>query len=60
MKADEYDELIDDPTAFLYSKWLPRVSTDISAMDEPASYRNNLALVKGGMAMLNYFICLYG
>ncbi len=55
MKADEYDELIDDPTGFLYSKWLPRVSTDISAMNEPASYRNNLALVKGGMAMLNYF-----
>lgn len=55
MKADEYDELIDDPTAFLYTKWLPRVSTDISAMNEPASYRNNLALVKGGMAMLNYF-----
>ena len=55
MKADEYDELIDDPTAFLYSKWLPRVSTDISAMGEPASYRNNLALVKGAMAMSNYF-----
>ena len=55
MKADEYDELIDDPTAFLYTKWLPRVSNDISAMDEPASYRNNLALVKGSMAMANYF-----
>ena len=37
MKADEYDEFIDDPTGFLYSKWLPRVSTDISAMNEPAS-----------------------
>ena len=33
MKADEYDELIDDPTAFLYTKWLPRVSTEISAID---------------------------
>ena len=55
MKAEEYDELIDDPTAFLYSKWLPRVSTDICAMNEPVTYRNNLALVKGGMAMLNYF-----
>jgi len=55
MKADEYDELIDDPTAFLYSKWLPRASTDICAIGEPATYRNNLALVKGGMAMLNYF-----
>ncbi|MEI7522988.1 MAG: uroporphyrinogen decarboxylase family protein [Mariniphaga sp.] len=55
MKADEYDELIDDPTAFLYNKWLPRVSDDISPMGTTTSYRNNLALVKGGMAMLNYF-----
>jgi len=55
MKEDEYDELIDDPTAFLYNKWLPRVSADISPMGAATSYRNNLALVKGGMAMLNYF-----
>jgi hypothetical protein len=55
MKEDEYDELIDDPTAFLYNKWLPRVSTEICGMNERASYRNNLALVKGSMAMLNYF-----
>lgn len=55
MKADEYDELIDDPTAFLYTKWLPRVSSNISAMDEKTSYKNNLALVKGGMAMMKYF-----
>ncbi|MCJ7812057.1 hypothetical protein MUP95_01895, partial [bacterium] len=55
MKSDEYDQLIDDPTAFLYNVWLPRVSTEISAMGESTSYRNNLAFVKGGMAMLNYF-----
>ncbi len=55
MKAYEYDELIDDPTAFLYNKWLPRVSSDICSENEPASYRHNLALVKGAMAMLNYF-----
>ena len=55
MKADEYDELIDDPTAFLYTKWLPRVSDDISAIGEPATYRNSLALMKGGMALINYF-----
>ncbi len=56
MKADEYDRLIDDPTAFLYEVWLPRVSGDISAMGGPSTYRNNLALVKGAMAMLNYFM----
>jgi hypothetical protein len=55
MKADEYDQLIDDPTAFLYTVWLPRVSADIRSPGQPATYRNALALVKGGMAMLNYF-----
>lgn len=55
MKADEYDALIDDPTAFLYNVWLPRVSTEIRPMGEPTSYRNNLALVKGATALQNYF-----
>ena len=60
MKADEYDALIDDPTAFLYNTWLPRVSADIrplasGTMDAHTSYRNNLALVKGAMAMNTYF-----
>jgi uroporphyrinogen-III decarboxylase len=55
MKADEYDQLIDDPTAFLYNVWLPRVSVDIKSRGEITSYRNNLALVKGAMAMLKYF-----
>jgi hypothetical protein len=56
MKEDEYDQLIDDPTGFLYNVWLPRVSTEIVAPGSPNSYRNNLALVKGGMAMWNYFM----
>ncbi len=55
MKPDEYDALIEDPTGFLYNVWLPRVSTDVSAMGEPTSFRNNLSFVKGGMAMLSYF-----
>jgi hypothetical protein len=55
MKADEYDVLIDDPTAFLYTTWLPRVSKEIRPMDATNSYRNNLALVRGAMAMDAYF-----
>ena len=55
MKADEYDALIDDPTGFLYNVWFPRVSTEVSRIGEAASYRNNLAFVKGAMAMLSYF-----
>ena len=55
MKPDEYDELIKDPTGFLFNVWLPRVSTDVVPMGEPMTYRNNLSFVKGGMAMLSYF-----
>lgn len=55
MRADEYDVLIDDPTGFLFKKWLPRVTRDIVAPGESATYRNQLALVKGSMAMLHYF-----
>lgn len=55
MKPEEYDELIEDPTAFLFNTWLPRVAADVSPMGAPTSYRNNLSFLKGGMAMLQYF-----
>jgi hypothetical protein len=55
MRADEYDQLIEDPTGFLFNVWLPRISNDVRAMNETTSYRNNLSFLKGGMAMNNYF-----
>ncbi len=55
MKPEEYDALIEDPTGFLFNIWLPRVSSDVSAMDERTCLRNNLSFLKGGMAMLTYF-----
>ncbi len=55
MRDDEYDALIDDPTGFLYNVWLPRISTEVAAIGQPATYRNNLALVKSSMAMMVYF-----
>jgi uroporphyrinogen-III decarboxylase len=58
MKADEYDQLIEDPTGFLHNVWFPRVSADIVAPGQPVTYRHNLALVKGAMAMLHYFSAL--
>lgn len=51
MKSDEYDQLIDDPTAFLYSVWLPRVSREVEA----GGFRSHAALAKTAMAMLQYF-----
>jgi len=55
MKPEEYDELIEDPTAFLFNTWLPRVADDVCPMGASTSYRNNLSFLKGGMAMLQYF-----
>jgi uroporphyrinogen-III decarboxylase len=55
MKPDEYDALIEDPTGFLFNVWLPRVSRDVSRPGEPATFRNNLSFLKGGMAMMQYF-----
>jgi len=55
MKPDEYDQLIEDPTGFLFNVWLPRVSPDVNGIGKPTSYRNNLSFLKGGMGMLTYF-----
>jgi hypothetical protein len=49
MREDEYDELIDDPTAFLLNTWLPRVS-----------HGDSLSMLKGGMAMMQYFNSIGG
>jgi hypothetical protein len=44
MRPDEYDALIDDPTAFILHTWLPRVSNG-----------DTVSILKGGMAMMQYF-----
>lgn len=55
MKPEDYEELIEDPTGYLFNVWLPRVSTDVATSNEQSSYRNNLSFLKGGMAMQQYF-----
>jgi hypothetical protein len=55
MHEDEYDELIADPTGFLANVWMPRVNSNVRAVGETTSYRNNLSWLKGGMGMLSYF-----
>ena len=56
MPAEDYDALIADPTGYLFNVWLPRVSADVVAPGQPNTFRNNLSFVKGGMAMLAYFM----
>jgi len=51
MKREEYDEFIEDPVAFLWTKWLPRISAEY----ERAPMRRDLALVKTAWAMADYF-----
>jgi hypothetical protein len=55
MRADEYDQLIEDPTGFLLNVWLPRVSTEVQKPGDPVTQANNLSFLKGGMAMMEYF-----
>jgi uroporphyrinogen-III decarboxylase len=59
MRCDEYDQLIEDPTGFLYNVWLPRVARPLSAMGAPTTCEHNLALVKGILAM-NQFLAELG
>jgi len=49
MKADEYDVLINDPVAFMFERWLPRV---LGEFQERGSVRSYLAFLKGGMAQM--------
>jgi len=55
MQQEDYDELIADPTGFLYNTWLPRASGDVVAKGQPTSFRNNMSFVKGAMSMMSYF-----
>jgi hypothetical protein len=55
MRADEYDQLIEDPTGFLLNVWLPRVSKFVCKQGELTTEANNLSFLEGGMAMLEYF-----
>ncbi|ATW24771.1 uroporphyrinogen decarboxylase family protein [Candidatus Formimonas warabiya] len=44
MEAEEYDELIQDPTRFMLSKWLPRSFGSLSGLSYLSGIRNSLWL----------------
>jgi uroporphyrinogen-III decarboxylase len=54
MKPEEYDELVDDPTAFLFNVWLPRFTEHVRAPGEPVTFEHNMALLNGGMSVMSY------
>lgn len=55
LKANEYDDLIDDPTAFLVNRWLPRFTTHIKGLGEPVTFQHNMSLINGIMAYNKFF-----
>lgn len=55
MREDEYDPLIEDPTAFLADRWYPRVTFTGTGSGEPNTFANNVTLLSGMAAMKNYF-----
>ena len=54
LKAGEYDEFSDDPTAFLMNAWLPRFTEHIHAPGEPVTFDHNMALINGALSFLSY------
>ena len=54
LRFDEYEEFTDDPTAFLFNKWLSRATTRIRESGAPVGFDHNLALIAGAMAYANY------
>jgi len=54
MKEDEYDRLIENPTEFLANVWIPRISSQLTDVGEPNTYRNNMTWLKGGIALMDY------
>jgi len=55
LKADEYDEFIDDPTAFLVNAWLPRFTRHIKPLGSPVTFEHNMSFINGIMAYNKFF-----
>ena len=55
LKADEYDEFIEDPTAFLVNTWLPRFTTHLRRPGEPVTWDHNMSLINGILAYDHFF-----
>lgn len=54
LKENEYDELIDDPTAFLANKWMARNSARIVPTGGTVTFDHTTALISGSLAYANY------
>lgn len=55
LKTSEYDEIIDDPTAFLVNKWMSRFTRHIQQAGEPVTFDHNMTFINGIMAYNHFF-----
>jgi hypothetical protein len=55
LAADEYDEFIEDPTAFLVNSWLPRFTEHIVPRGNPVTFEHNMSLISGTLAYSSFF-----
>jgi len=55
LKADEYDQFAEDPTAFLVNAWLPRFTTHLRRPGEPVTWAHNMSLINGILAYDLFF-----
>ena len=55
MQPEDYDALIEDPTGYVLNVWLPRTNRGLAPPGEVNTTENNLAWLKGGMAVMQYF-----
>ena len=55
LKAGEYEEFADDPTAFLVNSWLPRFTRHIKALGSPVTFEHNMSLIDGILAYNKFF-----
>jgi hypothetical protein len=59
LKASEYDEFADDPTAFLVTKWFARFTRHIHPAGGPVTFEHNMSFINGLMAY-NFFFNTWG
>lgn len=52
--AEEYEEFIDDPTAFLVNKWMSRAASRVKPAGAKVDFDHNAALMGGALAFANY------
>lgn len=58
MQPEEYDALVEDPTGYLLHVWLPRTNRLLVPPGETNTLANNVAWLKGGLAVMHYFTAL--